>query len=171
MPKSKSKSRRAPRRRSFREAVEAVPPPVRDAFEPNLQALAKHHRQLISCPDAADRLTGSIDLDSALAKEQPNSPRWDYGIGFRHRRQEFAVWVEVHAVQTNKVREVLNKLRWLKDWLNDAGQPLGRITATDGPTHPFVWLASGSIRLPATSPQARQASQAGIRPRKRLSLP
>ena len=79
--------------------------------------------------------------------------------------------MEVHAVQTNKVREVLNKLRWLKDWLNDAGQPLERMTVADGPTQPFVWLASGSIRLPDTSPQARQASQAGIRPRKRLLLP
>lgn len=139
------------------------------AFEPGIQALRRDHRALILCPDAA-RLTGSIDLDGALAEQQPNSPRWDYGLGFRHERQENAVWVEVHAAQTNKVRGMLNKLRWLKDWLQADGEPLRGMTESNGPTPPFVWLASGPIRIPPNSPQARLASQAGIRPRKRLSL-
>lgn len=129
-----------------------------------------HHRALVLCPDP-NRLTGSIDLDATLADQEPNATRWDYGIGFRHKRREYAVWVEVHPAQTNRVRGMLNKLRWLQDWLAGDGRPLDRLTDRDGPTRPFVWLASGSIRLPANSPQARQASQAGIRPRKRLSLP
>ena len=77
--------------------------------------------------------------------------------------------MEVHGAQTSRVREVLNKRRWLKDWLNAAGKPLGRLTRTDAPA--FIWLASGSIRLPRHLPQAKLASQQGIFPRKRLELP
>lgn len=141
-----------------------------DAFEPGIQALRRHHRALILSPDP-NRLTGSIDLDGRLAEQQPNSPRWDYGLGFRLSRREYAVWVEVHPAQTNRVKGMLNKLRWLRDWLQTDGEPLRRLTRLNGPTCPFVWLASGPIRLPPNSPEARQASQAGIRPRKRLSLP
>lgn len=81
------------------------------------------------------------------------------------------MWVEVHAAQTNKVREMLNKLRWLKDWFQADGKPLHEMTAFNGPTGPFVWLASGAIRLPPHSRQAKQAAQAGIVPRIRLPLP
>lgn len=129
-----------------------------------------HHRALVRCPDAR-RLTGSINLDDALVEEQPNAPRWDYGLGVRVDRREYAVWVEVHPAQTNRVNGMLNKLRWLKTWLQGDGESLGRLTAANGPVPPFVWVASGPIRLPPNSPQAKQASQAGIRPRKRLSLP
>lgn len=168
VPKVTPKSRGTPQRAKFQRAVEACPPPVSAAFEPGIQALRRGHRALILCPDAS-RLTGSIDLDRALA-EQPNSPRWDYGLGFRYERQENAVWVEVHVAQTNKVRGMLNKLRWLKDWLQGEGKPFRGMTESNDVTPPFVWLASGPIRIPANSPQARLASQAGIRPRKRLFL-
>ena len=89
----------------------------------------------------------------------PNAPRWDYGIGYRHgNRGERAIWIEVHGAQTNKVKEVVKKLRWLKDWLNDAGQPLVPLTRADGHVPAFVWLASASIKLPRTTPQAKLAS-------------
>jgi hypothetical protein len=78
-------------------------------YRPGLRALKAAHRRLISRDNS--RLTGSIDLDAALINEQPNAPRWDYGIGYQHGGDEYAVWVEVHGAQTSKVREVLNKTR------------------------------------------------------------
>ena len=146
-----------------------MPPPVSSAYNPGLQALKRGHRSLVSA--STTRLTGSIDLDAALQADQPNAPRWDYGIGYRDGNRERAIWIEVHGAQTNKVKEVINKLRWLKDWLNDAGRPLGHLTRTDKRLPAFVWLASASIKLPPTSPQARLASQEGIIPRRALKLP
>ena len=148
----------------------ATPTPVANAYQPGLQALAGNHRRLISCSD--DRcLTGSVDLDDALGQEQPNEPRWDYGVGYRHQDDEYAVWVEVHSAQTSEVKQVLRKLRWLKDWLNADGQPLRRITADNGSIPAYVWIASGRNRLPRHTRQAKLAAQEGIKPRKSLELP
>ena len=138
------------------------------ACEPGIQGLKPSHRRLISCADGR-LLTGSVDLDAALLETHPNAPRWDYGIGLRQGNRECAVWVEVHSAQTNKVREVLNKHRWLKDWLSTDAEPLERLTRTNAPA--FIWLASGSIKLPRHLPQAKRALQEGIYPRKRLELP
>ena len=66
---------------TFKEAVEAAPRPVNRAYHPGKQAL-KGHRKHVVCADSR-RLTGSIDLDSALAQEPgyADKPRWDYGLG------------------------------------------------------------------------------------------
>ncbi len=72
----------------------------------------------------------------------------------------------MHSAQTSEVRAMLNKLRWLKDWLAGEGEPLGRLTDKGA----FVWLASGAIRLPRTTPQYRLVAREGILPRKRLDL-
>lgn len=100
----------------------------------------------------------------------PDDSRWDYGIGYRNGNRELALWIEVHSAQTSEVRAVLNKLRWLKDWLAGEGEPFGRLTETKGTLPAFVWLASGAFRLPKTTPQYRLAATAGIVPRKRLNL-
>lgn len=169
MASSSSRRRRKPPT-TFRRAVESVPPPVSSAYNPGLQALDRGHRSLVIGADTS-RLTGSIDLDAALKADQPNAPRWDYGIGYRDGNRERAIWIEVHGAQTNKVKEVVKKLRWLKDWLNDAGQPLAHLTLSDRHLPAFVWLASASIKLPSTTPQAKLASQEGIFPRRILNLP
>ena len=167
---SSTRRRRTAPQSAFRSAVEAASPPVSKAYAPGIQALQRSHRRLVSCPDG-DRITGSIDLDSALQAMQPNAPRWDYGIGYRLDHREHAVWIEVHSAQTSKVREVLRKLRWLKDWLASDGVSLQRLTTADGPVPAFVWIASGSNRLPSTTRQAKLAAQEGVYPRKRLQLP
>lgn len=166
----KHRRRRQRRSNEFRKAITATPPPTCNAYLPGLQALAANHRHRVSCPNTRS-LTGSIDLDAALAAREPNASRWDYGIGYRHGQREHAVWVEIHGAQTNKVGDVLKKLRWLKDWLEGPGEPLLGLTNDRGPLPAFVWIASGQIRLPPTSRHARQAAQAGIFPRKLLRLP
>ncbi len=157
-------------RREFRDALGEIGPPVSAAYKLGLQALSQPHRGLVSCADGR-LLTGSIDLDSALRKDRPNAPRWDYAIGYRHGAAEHAVWIEVHGAQTGKVKEMIRKLDWLKDWLNADGQPLRRMTGTDDAVPAFVWLASGRLNLPPNSRQAKLARQKGIFPRKRLVLP
>ena len=90
---------------TFREAVEDAPPPVNGAYRRGKRALENRHRGCVTCEDSR-RLTGSIDLDSALTQEPgyANAPRWDYGLGYRPvNGPEQAVWVEVHSATTKKV--------------------------------------------------------------------
>lgn len=69
---------------TFKEAVEAAPSPVNQAYKPGKQALENRHRSKVVCADP-QRITGSLDLDRALVKERDyaDKPRWDYGIGYR----------------------------------------------------------------------------------------
>ena len=160
---------------SFKRAVQAEPPPVNGAYRTGKQALEKRHRRLVDCKDP-QRLTGSIDLDSALAGQPgyANAARWDYGLGYRPaaERREQAVWIEVHSATTKEVAAVLRKLRWLQDWLNAGAGRLKRMTDRANSDIRFVWIASAGVNIPRNSRQARQLSQSAIqKPRKRLSLP
>ena len=161
---------------SFEKAVQAEPPPVNGAYRPGKQALENRHRNLVTCEDPR-RLTGSIDLDSALARQPgyTNAARWDYGLGYRPpaEKREQAVWIEVHSATTSEVSAVLKKLQWLKDWLNAGAGCLEQMTYRgSAPDLRFVWIASAGVKIPRNSPQARQLSRSAIpKPRKQLSLP
>ena len=161
---------------SFKKAVQAESPPVRDAYCAGKQALKREHRGLVTCEDSR-LLTGSIDLDSALEREPgyANAARWDYGLGYRPAagRREQAVWIEVHSATTREVTAVLNKLRWLQDWLNAGAGCLKRMTDRGGDRdNRFVWIASAGNNIPPNSRHARRLSRSAIKkPRRRLSLP
>ena len=158
---------------TFKEAVEAAPQPVNRAYRPGKQAL-KRHRKHVECADSR-RLTGSIFLDAALAQEPgyADKPRWDYGLGYKPKKgPECAVWVEVHAANTKEVSAVLNKLQWLRDWLNSEAEQLKKMTIFAKDDFRFVWIASSSVKIPKNSPQFRRLSQKGIPgPQRHLSLP
>ena len=72
---------------TFEAAVRAAPHPVNGAYRPGKQALEKGHRKHVTCVDSL-RLTGSLDLDGALAREPryAKQPRWDYGLGYKPSR-------------------------------------------------------------------------------------
>lgn len=159
---------------SFEEGVRAAPAPVDRACRVGIQALKRAHRSRVSCADPR-RLTRSIDLDSALSgeAEYANEPRWDYGIGYRPARSpERAIWVEVHPASTSNVREVIDKLNWLRTWLREDAPRLASLTVSDGGIRPFVWIATTGVHIPRNSLQARQLSTVGLDlPRGVLRLP
>jgi hypothetical protein len=140
----------------FRDAVEATAD-VAQAYLPGLQALERVDRARIHC--ARPRLlAGSVNLDKALSASCPRDERWDYGIGIRKTRaSDGAIWVEVHPASSRHIQEVLEKFRWLKQWLASAAMRLEQIT--DG----YVWVASGSVALQPSSPQRRIIAAHGIR--------
>ena len=155
---------------TFRMAVEAAPPPVNGAYRPGKQAL-NGYRNRVNCADSR-RLTGSMDLDSALKKEQAHAARWDYGLGYKPPRgREQAIWVEVHAATTGEVSRVLDKLQWLKDWLNGEAEDLKRLTDRAGADIRYVWIARGKVRIPSHLPQARRLNQSGLSLKTRLASP
>ena len=160
---------------TFREAVETAPAPVNGAYRAGKQALEKQHRGRVKCTDP-QRLTGSIDLDSALQKApgHADKPRWDYGLGYTpaNGKKEQAIWVEVHSATTSEVSAVLKKLQWLRNWLNSEAQELKRLTDFASGNCRFIWIASSSVRISRNSRQARQLSKSGLPSvQSHLSLP
>lgn len=139
----------------FRTAV-AGTAALKDAYRKGLQALKNVDKARICCA-APRNLTGSVDLESALARSHPNDPRWDYGIGIRKaHRGELVVWVEVHPATSRGAGEVRRKWLWLTQWLRSSAPLLNGMAAR------YVWVASGKVALPPNSPQRRRIAANGI---------
>lgn len=157
---------------SFEDAVKDAAPPLSTVFQPGKQALKGEHRQRVRCR-VPSRITGSIDVDAALADAQPQASRWDYGIGYRPPHgDERALWVEVHPAATSDVDTVLRKLAWLKAYLRESAPALDALTVADAGSKPFVWLATGRVRITPNSRHARLLRQSGLDlPRQVLDLP
>ena len=159
---------------TFKEAVETAPTPVNGAYRTGKQALPEKDRRRVKCADPR-RLTGSIDLDSALQKvpSHAEKPRWDYGLGYSPADgKEQAIWVEVHTATTGEVSAVLKKLQWLRDWLNSEAPELRRLTDFASDNCRFVWIATSSVKISPNTPQARRLRKSGLPSVQRhISLP
>lgn len=141
---------------TFEQAVVATKC-ICGAYAAGLQAIMAKHRQLIKCQKSR-RLAGSVNLDNALAESCPNDPRWDYAIGIHRNRDDEAIWVEVHPASSTHIGDMLNKLKWLRNWLDTAGTPLKQLTKGR-----FYWLATdGSVNITPNSRQAKQLAAAGL---------
>ena len=159
---------------TFREAVEAARPPANRAWRPGLEALERWHPDAVTCKDEG-RLTGSINLDAALAptREHGGANRWDYGVGHRPPKNsdEQAVWVEFHDATVDEIDRVLRKKEWLTGWLTNDAKALGKLTARTPRDRRFVWIAVGRSKIVPGTPEARRLEQNNVRLEKRLSLP
>lgn len=160
---------------NFEEAVGVVDSPVRHAYRKGKQALQGKHRELVDCNDPR-RITGSVDLDSALAGQPRHAQksRWDYGLGYKSRSGvERAIWIEIHPAATSDVKQVIQKFVWLRQWLKSEARQLMKLTETSSPGVPaYIWIATGSVRILRHSPQAKQLSVCGLKiPTRQLALP
>ena len=176
MSSPRSPAVRRPRGHEFRRGCAGRAAPGERRI-PCRQAGAGEKAQEVRDLQDPQRLTGSINLDSALARQPDyaNAVRWDYGLGYRPaaERREQAVWIEVHSATTKEVDRVLRKLQWLQDWLNAGAGCLKRMTDRADADIRFVWIASGDrVDIPKNSPQARRLSQSALQgPWKKLRLP
>jgi hypothetical protein len=152
--------------------------PYAAAARPGTQALRGYSTR-VRIADGR-RLTGSIDLDNALLKDprHANAARWDYGIGFVEpsTRDRCVVWVEVHAATTARdASKLINKLSWLKTWLEKEGRTIRPLTQAGDrhlETGAYVWIATGAVKLPKANGHVRRLASLGVRwPRKFLELP
>lgn len=150
----------------FREAVLACSE-FQDVYRDGLRALGGADRSRIDCARPR-RLAGSVDVDKALARRQPNAPRWDYGIGVSAGSRDEAIWVEVHPANAREVGVVIEKAAWLRKWLGANARDLLTMTRdADG----FIWLATRGVSIQRGSRQGRQLALAGVSfPRSRLRL-
>lgn len=147
-----------PKKKSgFEEAV-ARTPHLEKSWEAGLQALRPEDRPHID-PENPRNLGGSVDVDSALAKIEPNANRWDFGIAYQHsdRTEEVIYWTELHTASDSEVKVVIRKAQWLFGWLGRNGNPLNAFERD------VVWVSSGGTAFTRTSTQSKQLAAAGVR--------
>jgi hypothetical protein len=139
---------------TFSEAVTKTPS-IRNHLKPGPKALKGRDRGRISCESRL--LRGSVDVDAALRDAFPNAARWDYAIGIKRNAHDSVVWLEVHPASSRHIDDVLNKLRWLKQWLGTSAKELDRLPRR------FCWVTTSTVSFNSASPQARRIAEAGLR--------
>lgn len=149
----------AKNKNNFKTAVESTPD-VANGYRAGLSAMGAHTSKISVASTLL--IEGSVDIDTCTTAKYPNSYRWDYVFAYDGK----AYFVEVHSANTSEVRTVLNKLKWLKDWLNHHATEINKLKAKT----PFYWIQSKGFAIPKTSPQYRAASNAGIKPIAKLYL-
>ncbi len=145
----------------------AQTPHLTGAWKPGLEALRTRDKPHVAAQNPR-KLSGSADLDTALQQQEPSAHRWDFAIGYAHvnRTSECIYWVEIHTASDREVSVVLDKLRWLKQWLQGEGQRLALFERD------FVWVSSGATSFTLTSPQQKQFAVLGLQHKGRvLSIP
>jgi hypothetical protein len=142
---------------SFSKAVMETPH-LAAAWQPGLGALRAQDKPHIQ-PHDPRALKGSVDIDGSLKHYHPTAHRWDFGIAYRHsnRPSEFVYWVEIHPATEKEVNVVLDKFKWLLNWLTSDGYRLKGFECD------YVWLSSGKTSLSPTSPKLKQFAQLGLR--------
>jgi hypothetical protein len=123
--------------------------------------------------------TESVDLDAHFAATEPNSARWDYGLGIRTSAGvEIAVWLEPHPASSgHEVEKMLSKLAWLKAKLATkafADLRSLRDAASQHAHFPYRWVVTqtGAICIAPNSKEARRLALAGLdQPRRHVQLP
>ena len=119
---------------NFTDAIQNIPELAR-CLENGLQALERRDRNKINVNSSRD-LKGSVYVDKCLERRYPNAPRWDYVFGYRNR----VYYVEVHpADNTRKVKEVTEKLQWLKQWRERSARRLEDLERRST----YHWISTG----------------------------
>lgn len=131
---------------AFKEAVDSIDD-LKGGYRPGMQALKKTDSDKISVSESRN-LLGSVDIDDCTKPLYPNASRWDYAIGYNQR----ALFIEVHPADTSNIDEMVKKVEWLKNWLNNKGRSLKNIKRDDY----FYWIPSGRCRILKTSPQYKR---------------
>lgn len=146
---------------TFKITIEAIPD-IQHGFNSGLRALGANSNK-IKVQDTR-QLNGSVDIDECTTEKYPNASRWDYVIGYNEK----AYFVEVHPASTSSIREMLQKLTWLRWWLKHQAPDLKAIQAAEAP---FRWVATGSVQISKKGKQARQLAQSGLQaPQKSIML-
>ena len=119
---------------NFAEAVRNTPE-IAECLKPGLQALGSNSNKVKV--DATRELSGSVDIDTCLAKDYPDAPRWDYVLSYKTR----VFYVEVHQGRTSEIGNILAKLTWLKQWRKRSAKLLEDLERRSS----YHWVSTGKI--------------------------
>jgi hypothetical protein len=141
----------------FKEAVEQTPH-LAEAYCLGLQALRPEDKPHIE-PEDPRKLAGSVDIDAANKRTDPNGNRWDFAIAYKHtnRNAEVVYFVELHTASDSQVGKVVKKAQWLLNWLHGVGARLNAFEKE------ILWISSGPTTFSLTAPQKKQMAQVGLK--------
>jgi hypothetical protein len=133
---------------------------------PGKQALENKYRASVEVGGGI-QFSHSVDVDAHFQPAEPNSNRWDYGLGLVKGNTHFAIWIESHgATSSREVDKVLAKLAWLKGKLRSQKwsqlNSLTSLTAHQG-VQQFWWLVPGTVSFRPGSKEAQKLAQCGMK--------
>ena len=149
---------------TFRQAV-ILTPEVQNCFCSGKNAIPNKDQSKIELVEPR-KCGGSLFIDQCLTNQglYQNDNRWDYAIDYNGE----VFFFEVHTANTGEVSTVLNKLAWLKDWLNNKAPEINALKAKA--KTPFYWVQSNGYHITRNSRQERAVLQKGIKPISKLVL-
>lgn len=137
---------------SFKNAIQSIEQ-ISQCYRTGLQALGSSSSKVK--PTVPRSCKGSVDMDACLVATDPNASRWDYIVGYNSK----VFYIEIHPASSSEVDAVINKLNWLKTWIEQAGTPIREISNQSGSYH---WIASGKVTILKNSVYARRLAQVGL---------
>lgn len=147
-------------KRSFKNAVVKCSE-IKNAFMPGLSALKGNSKHVK--PTDTKLVNGSVDIDDTLKVIYPNESRWDYVVGYADE----AFFIEVHPAGTSNVSEMVNKVKWLKNWLASSAPDLNVLHKTKV----YYWIPSGKFSILPGSVEFKRIAANNLRIEKPLPLP
>lgn len=150
-----------PAKCAFQVAVEKTEE-VKNGFCVGKQAIKNADRDKIDTADSK-KLQGSLDIDGQVKALYPQEPRWDYALSYDDRIYYF----EIHSAETSQINKVVNKVRWLKNWLKTKATEINKLPKAE---HPYTWVSSGRYAILPTSKDKMKLSVEGIVIANKLNL-
>jgi hypothetical protein len=126
-------------------------------YRKGIEALKNEHRSKIKVKNPRN-LKGSMDLDKACERREPNAPRWDYFIVVckNGNDSENLALIEVHgAANFGEVEVMIKKKEWLVRWLSR--------TKLRDLKKEFFWISTGKITITSQSKYAKRLAASGVR--------
>jgi len=133
---------------------------ITHGYQIGLKAFGQHSKKILLNDNRA--CEGSVDIDTCTQAIYPESHRWDYCFSYKNE----IYFVEVHSADTGEVSTVENKLRWLKNWLQQKAPEINKRKAKNA----FYWIQSNGFHIKPNSPQFRRLVTAGLKPISKLEL-
>lgn len=152
---SKDMSCRPPKRLSFQEAIDRTQD-VCGKCQNGLAALGKCSKKII-VPDVS-LIDGSLDIDSSTVSLYPMAHRWDYALSYNGE----VFYIEEHSAITSQVSVVIEKLKWLKQWLREKAPEINKLSSTK--KNPYYWIQSSNFSIPKHTRQYKMAVQNRLLP-------
>lgn len=130
---------------------------LRPALRSGLKALGSAGSGYITALDPR-RLTGSVDIDGALASLLPRDARWDYAVGHHPNAKapDEVHWIEIHPCRDGDVKRIAAKLDSLRRWMSSNASQLWKLRRH------FVWVSSGPTVISPKSPMRRRVAALGV---------
>lgn len=146
---------------NFQIAIEKTEE-VKDGYRTGKKAIKSVDSSKVEAADNL-KLQGSLDIDASVKKIYPEDPRWDYALSYNDKIYYF----EIHPAETSEVDRILNKVKWLKNWLTTKAPEINKLPLAE---HPYVWIQSGRYAILPSSKAGMKLSLAGVITARKLSL-